>query len=58
MKDYQFYYNSFNMVHPIMKGIECELPQVFEYLNARLLKSDHITHPLQNPLKDKKIVET
>jgi len=58
MKDYQFYYNSFQMVHPIIQAVSDELPQVFEYLNARILKSDHITRPLQNPLQEKRIVET
>ena len=50
VKDYQFYYNSFNMVYPIMQAVEDELPQVFEYLNARIIKSNHITSPLQSPI--------
>jgi len=46
------------MVHPIMQAVENELPQVFEYLDARILKSNHITSPLQNPIKKHRIVET
>ena len=51
-KNYRFYVNSFNMVHPIIKAVGDSLPAVFDYLNCRIQTSNHIPDPLQYDIKD------
>lgn len=40
------------MVQPIIKAVSAGLPAVFDYLNCRILPSNHISKTLQYDIKD------
>ena len=50
-KEYTSFQNTSNMVEPIIKAIELQLPQVFDYLNARILATRHIPSALNTSIK-------
>ena len=50
--------NTLNMVQPILNGIGKMLPEVYEYLNARIKQTKHIKTKLNGPIKDKWLQST
>ena len=46
------------MVHPLIKAVELELPQAFEYLNSRIVKTQHIPNALNTAIKEDRLQKT
>ena len=57
-KDYRSFQNTLNMVNPIIKAVELKLPEVFEYLNSRIKKTDHIPNALNTAIMEKRLQNT
>ena len=57
-KDYYSFQNTLNMVGPLIKAVELELPQAFEYLNSRIVKTQHIPNALNTGIMEDRLQNT
>lgn len=46
------------MVNPIIKAVELKLPEVFDYLNSRIKKTDHIPNALNTAIMKERLQNT
>jgi len=52
-KKYASFTNTINMVYPIILAIKSKLPEAFNYLDCRLVKTNHIPTSIHNELDEK-----
>ena len=52
-KHYSLFTNTLNMVYPIIHAVDRKLPEAFEYLNERLIKTQHISNSINFEISSK-----